>query len=268
MHLLMHLRMTGTLLYDPAAGPAAYARALRARRRPRLTFVDPRRFGTGELALGTAALEAFFAARLGVEPFGASSRPSACARRRAPPRAGQGLPARPAAGRRRGQHLRRRGALPRAHPPAAPGRAPDPRAARARCATASWPSLRAGMAAERRLDRRLPPPRRGARLLPGPVPRPPPGGEPCPAAARRSSRWLRPVAHLCLRALSAEASPSPGVERRATGPAGDGLTFGGPPHGAKRPPPPPALPRKRRLPPRNRSAPPAGPGARPRARRP
>ena len=32
-------------------------------------FVDPRRFGTGELALGDEAREAFFAARLGVEPF-------------------------------------------------------------------------------------------------------------------------------------------------------------------------------------------------------
>jgi formamidopyrimidine-DNA glycosylase len=35
----------------------------------RLAFVDPRRFGTGELALGPEALEAFFAARLGHEPF-------------------------------------------------------------------------------------------------------------------------------------------------------------------------------------------------------
>ena len=32
-------------------------------------IVDPRRFGTGELLLGSDALEAFFAARLGVEPF-------------------------------------------------------------------------------------------------------------------------------------------------------------------------------------------------------
>jgi formamidopyrimidine-DNA glycosylase len=34
-----------------------------------LMFVDPRRFGTGELALGPEALDAFFAARLGIEPF-------------------------------------------------------------------------------------------------------------------------------------------------------------------------------------------------------
>ena len=35
-----------------------------------LWFDDPRRFGTGELALGGEARDAFFASRLGVEPFG------------------------------------------------------------------------------------------------------------------------------------------------------------------------------------------------------
>jgi formamidopyrimidine-DNA glycosylase len=35
-----------------------------------LWFCDPRRFGTGELALGPDALEAFFASRVGVEPLG------------------------------------------------------------------------------------------------------------------------------------------------------------------------------------------------------
>jgi formamidopyrimidine-DNA glycosylase len=35
-----------------------------------LRFCDPRRFGTGELLLGRPALDAFFAARLGVEPLG------------------------------------------------------------------------------------------------------------------------------------------------------------------------------------------------------
>ncbi len=38
-------------------------------RRRRLVIVDPRRFGTGELVLGDAALEDFFAARLGIEPL-------------------------------------------------------------------------------------------------------------------------------------------------------------------------------------------------------
>jgi formamidopyrimidine-DNA glycosylase len=37
--------------------------------RRRLLFVDPRRFGTGALIAGDEALRAFFAARLGVEPF-------------------------------------------------------------------------------------------------------------------------------------------------------------------------------------------------------
>jgi formamidopyrimidine-DNA glycosylase len=67
--LLMHLRMTGTLLYD-APGGTLYERV-------RMTFddghdvrfCDPRRFGTGELALGPAELDAFFAVRLGVEPL-------------------------------------------------------------------------------------------------------------------------------------------------------------------------------------------------------
>ena len=34
-----------------------------------LLFVDPRRFGTGQLALGGEALDTFFAGRLGIEPL-------------------------------------------------------------------------------------------------------------------------------------------------------------------------------------------------------
>jgi formamidopyrimidine-DNA glycosylase len=81
VHLAQHLRMTGAVLADPdpepphtrvrmrfgprrGAGAGAGARAGRC-----LAIVDPRRFGTGELLLGSDALEAFFAARLGVEPF-------------------------------------------------------------------------------------------------------------------------------------------------------------------------------------------------------
>jgi formamidopyrimidine-DNA glycosylase len=66
--LLMHLRMTGTLLLDPAPVP----RHMRVRidlGDHTLAFDDPRRFGTGELALGPEALDAFFDARLGVEPL-------------------------------------------------------------------------------------------------------------------------------------------------------------------------------------------------------
>ena len=64
----MHLRMTGTLLLDPPGAPP-YARVWLRLGDHDLAFSDPRRFGTGELALGPEALEAFFAARLGVEPL-------------------------------------------------------------------------------------------------------------------------------------------------------------------------------------------------------
>jgi formamidopyrimidine-DNA glycosylase len=97
VYLAQHLRMTGTVLCDP--GPEqTHVRVridLGARsRRPRggggehtrrssstgagsrpsarsrhLAIVDPRRFGTGELLLGAAALEAFFEERLGLEPL-------------------------------------------------------------------------------------------------------------------------------------------------------------------------------------------------------
>ena len=66
--LLMHLRMTGTLLLDPDPAPR-HARVRIELGDHRLVFDDPRRFGTGELALGPEALAAFFDARLGVEPL-------------------------------------------------------------------------------------------------------------------------------------------------------------------------------------------------------
>ena len=66
--LLMHLRMTGTLLLDPPGAPPYVRVWLRVGDRA-LAFADQRRFGTGELALGVDALETFFAARLGVEPL-------------------------------------------------------------------------------------------------------------------------------------------------------------------------------------------------------
>jgi formamidopyrimidine-DNA glycosylase len=99
VHLVQHLRMTGAVLCDPsrdqphvrvrlALGPA---RAVTRERREssgsrlavkqdagggegrgrwlQLVIVDPRRFGTGQLLLGRPALEAFLAARLGLEPL-------------------------------------------------------------------------------------------------------------------------------------------------------------------------------------------------------
>src|ERR1700742_2139015 len=68
LYLLMHLRMTGTLLLDPAT-PPGHARVRFGLGERELIFDDPRRFGTGELALGPEALAAFFDARLGVEPL-------------------------------------------------------------------------------------------------------------------------------------------------------------------------------------------------------
>jgi formamidopyrimidine-DNA glycosylase len=65
--LLVHLRMTGTLLLDPPGAPPRTRVWLRLDDH-QLAFTDPRRFGTGELALGTDQRDAFFAARLGVEP--------------------------------------------------------------------------------------------------------------------------------------------------------------------------------------------------------
>jgi len=68
--LILHLRMTGTLLYD-ASSDVAYQRVVFTLDDGHaLRFCDPRRFGTGQLTLGVAAREAFFAARLGVEPLG------------------------------------------------------------------------------------------------------------------------------------------------------------------------------------------------------
>jgi len=69
--LLMHLRMTGTVLYDPAPETPYVRVRLALDDGHMLSFADPRRFGTGELALGRPALDAFFKARLGIEPLGA-----------------------------------------------------------------------------------------------------------------------------------------------------------------------------------------------------
>jgi formamidopyrimidine-DNA glycosylase len=69
LFLLMHLRMTGNLLYDaPADTP--YTRAHFGFDDDHdLRFVDPRRFGTGWLLAGEPELDAYLDARLGVEPF-------------------------------------------------------------------------------------------------------------------------------------------------------------------------------------------------------
>ncbi len=69
IHLAQHLRMTGTVLAGADPEPPHTRVRIDLGQGRRLVIVDPRRFGTGELLLGSDALEAFFAARLGLEPF-------------------------------------------------------------------------------------------------------------------------------------------------------------------------------------------------------
>ena len=67
--LAQHLRMTGAVLCEPEPEPSHVRVRMELEPKLRLVVVDPRRFGTGELLLGSAALAAFLSARLGVEPF-------------------------------------------------------------------------------------------------------------------------------------------------------------------------------------------------------
>jgi formamidopyrimidine-DNA glycosylase len=69
IHLVQHLRMTGAVLCEPKPEPAHVRVRIQLRPKRLLVIVDPRRFGTGELLLGTPALEEFFARRLGLEPL-------------------------------------------------------------------------------------------------------------------------------------------------------------------------------------------------------
>jgi formamidopyrimidine-DNA glycosylase len=76
--LAQHLRMTGTVLCDADPEPPHTRVRLFFGPRPGATggtclaLVDPRRFGTGELLLGREAAQAFFSARLGLEPLDAA----------------------------------------------------------------------------------------------------------------------------------------------------------------------------------------------------
>ena len=71
--VVMHLRMTGTLLLVRAGEPAERPH-LRVRIEldsgERVLFCDPRRFGTGVVLLDRGAFEAHLAPRVGVEPLG------------------------------------------------------------------------------------------------------------------------------------------------------------------------------------------------------
>jgi formamidopyrimidine-DNA glycosylase len=68
-HLLVHLRMTGSLLFDPPVDPIHTRVRFELDAGHRLVYVDPRRFGTGHLLHGAGAHDAYLAARIGVEPL-------------------------------------------------------------------------------------------------------------------------------------------------------------------------------------------------------
>ena len=72
VHLVMHLRMTGNLqLRDDPEEPPHLRVVVELDSGQRVLFVDVRRFGTGDVLLGTDALAEYFDSRLGVEPLGA-----------------------------------------------------------------------------------------------------------------------------------------------------------------------------------------------------
>ena len=146
VHLMLHLRMTGTLLLDPPE-PPRHRRVRFALRRRAASCSSTTRAASAPASSRSAATarDAFFAARLGVEPFSPDfTSAHLYALTRVEPRADQGVPARPAQGRRRGQHLRRRGAVPRAASTRC-GRRTGSRASRSRrCATRSSRRWRQG----------------------------------------------------------------------------------------------------------------------------
>ena len=67
--LLQHLRMTGTLLFDPGVPPPHTHVLLEFDDGHRLVYVDPRRFGTGHLVHGEAARDEYLKSRIGIEPL-------------------------------------------------------------------------------------------------------------------------------------------------------------------------------------------------------
>lgn len=79
VHVVMHLRMTGNLLYR--AQPQDQAPYTRVRMElddgAEVLFSDVRRFGTGVVLLGDAARDDYFASRLGVEPLSPEFTPEA-----------------------------------------------------------------------------------------------------------------------------------------------------------------------------------------------
>jgi formamidopyrimidine-DNA glycosylase len=68
-YMLIHLRMTGALLFDPPTEPPHTRVRFTLDAGHRLAYIDPRRFGTGHLVQGTAGRDAYLRSRLGAEPF-------------------------------------------------------------------------------------------------------------------------------------------------------------------------------------------------------
>jgi formamidopyrimidine-DNA glycosylase len=68
-HLIMHLRMTGALLFDPTVDPPHTRVRFTLDGGHRLVYNDPRRFGTGHLVIGADARDAYLSPRLGIEPL-------------------------------------------------------------------------------------------------------------------------------------------------------------------------------------------------------
>jgi formamidopyrimidine-DNA glycosylase len=69
LFLLIHLRMTGALLFDPDVEPPHTRVRFALDTGHRMIYIDPRRFGTGHVALGAAGRDAYLAQRLGIEPM-------------------------------------------------------------------------------------------------------------------------------------------------------------------------------------------------------
>jgi formamidopyrimidine-DNA glycosylase len=67
--LLIHLRMTGALLFDPPVDPPHTRVRFTLDEGHRVAYNDPRRFGTGHLVDGAGARDAYLGDRLGIEPL-------------------------------------------------------------------------------------------------------------------------------------------------------------------------------------------------------
>ena len=207
LYLIMHLRMTGALLFDPAVEPAHTRVRFELDGGDRLVYVDPRRFGTGHLAQGAAERDRYLAERIGIEPMTPEftlEHLRAMARGRQAPIKSFVLDQRRIAGvgniyadealfRARIHPLRATGTLSGAAAGGASGRDRGRAPGRDR--------------GQGRDDRRLPPRRRRPRLVSGPVPRPPARGRAVPAVRDHDPQaGGRRAGDLRVRALPAQAA--------------------------------------------------------------